>query len=86
MVKPVTGGEATGASIRRAFRGGWGQRAGKDLSRNLGDPAALERVARTSRLRESITVELCVGRESERFIVAKKRVTIAERRGLTEAR
>jgi hypothetical protein len=43
MVKPVTGGEETGVSIHWAFRGSWGQRAGKDSSRNLGDPAVLGR-------------------------------------------
>jgi len=43
MGKPETGGEETGACIRRAFRGAWGQRAGKDSSRNLGGPAVWKR-------------------------------------------
>ncbi len=38
-MKPATGGEAMGASSRRALRGGWGRRMGTDQSRNLGDPA-----------------------------------------------
>jgi len=38
MVKPDTSGEATGKSSRWAFRGGWGQRAGTDQWRDLGDP------------------------------------------------
>jgi hypothetical protein len=39
VMKPDTGGEAMGASNRRALRGGWGRRIGTDQSRNLGDPA-----------------------------------------------
>jgi hypothetical protein len=39
LLKPEIGGEAMSRSTRRAFRGGWGQRAGKDQPRNLGDPA-----------------------------------------------
>ena len=34
------GGEGTGACSRPASRGGWGQRAPKDQSRNLGDPSS----------------------------------------------
>src|SRR6266852_1162118 len=41
-VKPATGGETTGAIRNWAFRGGWGQRAGKDSLRKLGDPAERE--------------------------------------------
>src|SRR5205085_4939299 len=37
-MKPDIGGEAM-SSTRRTFRGGWGQRAGIDQSRILGDPA-----------------------------------------------
>src|SRR5476649_1521564 len=37
--EPATGGEATGICSHRAFRGGWGQRAWTDQSRNLGDPS-----------------------------------------------
>jgi len=39
VMKPDTGGEAMGASNRRALRGGWGRRRRTDQSRNLGDPA-----------------------------------------------
>ena len=74
-----SGGEH--ASTCRTFRGGWGQRAGKDQSRNLGDPAGRER-KRPTAWRESITAN-GPGRESERPIVARKRVTPVERRGLT---
>src|SRR6266481_353844 len=41
-VKPATGGETTGAIRHWAFRGGWGQRAGKDSFRKLGDAAERE--------------------------------------------
>jgi len=54
LLKPVTGEEATSKSTRRAFRGGWGQRAGKDQSRILGDPAG-GGGNRTNAPRESIT-------------------------------
>jgi hypothetical protein len=37
-VKPVTCGEATNRSTCRAFRGDRGERARKDVLRNLGDP------------------------------------------------
>jgi hypothetical protein len=39
LLKPAIDEEATSKSTRRAFRGDWGQRAGKDQSRILGDPA-----------------------------------------------
>jgi hypothetical protein len=39
MMKPDTGGEAASKRTRWTFRGGWGQRAGTEQSRNLGDPA-----------------------------------------------
>jgi hypothetical protein len=84
MVKPETGGEETGASIRRASRGGWGQRAGKDSSRNLGDPVVWKR-KRDRRFAGIHNRERDTGRESERPIVAAKRVTIVERRGLAES-
>jgi hypothetical protein len=38
-VKPAIDREATSASTCRAARGGWGERAPKDQSRNLGGPA-----------------------------------------------
>lgn len=38
MVKPAIGGEATDASIRRAARGDWGERATTEHTRNPGEP------------------------------------------------
>ncbi len=38
MVKPVTSWEATTEGTSWASRGGWGERARKEASRNLGDP------------------------------------------------
>ena len=79
-LKPATGGEATGMCNRRACRGERGQRAGTERPRNLGDPASQDasgvrrRAGRHNRTRGG-------GRESERLIVAKKRVTTVERRG-----
>lgn len=40
VLKPVTGGEETFACSRRALRGGWRRRVGKDSSRNLRGPAS----------------------------------------------
>ena len=39
MLKPATGREATSAGTDRTARGGWGERASRDWSRNLGGPA-----------------------------------------------
>ena len=39
VLKPATASEATLKCSWRAFRGGWRQRAGKEKSSNLGDPA-----------------------------------------------
>jgi len=60
MMKPDTGGEATGKSTCRAFRGGWGQRAGKDPLRNLGDPAAQGVATLAGSPEETITRELAL--------------------------
>jgi hypothetical protein len=38
MMKPVTCGEATNTSIRKALRGEREERARTDVQRNLGDP------------------------------------------------
>jgi hypothetical protein len=56
-MKPDIGDEAMGESSRRTFRGERGQRAGKDQSRNLGDPAREPRMSiqRGDRQREHIT-------------------------------
>ena len=67
MLKPVAGGEETFTRNRRALRGGWRWRAGKDNSRNLRDPP------RTAASR----------RESDGLIVAKNGLTRLERRGPT---
>jgi len=83
MMKPDIGGEATSKRICRAFRGGWGQRAGTDQLRNLGDPAGRGRVSRPQRPEGTHNQGIGSGRESERLIVARKRVTTVERRGLT---
>ena len=83
MMKPETDGEATGKCSHRAFRGGWGRRAGTDQSRNLGGPAARE-WKHDQRLAGIHNCEHGAGRESERPIVAKKWVTTVEPRGLTE--
>ena len=68
---------------RRACRGERGQRAGTERPRNLGDPAqqgvwnVRGRTERHNRTRGG-------GRESERLIVATKRVTTVERRGRSQ--
>ena len=80
MMKPDIGGEETGKRSRRTLRGGKGQRAWIDRSRNLGDPAE---GGNTNTVREDIP-DGGSGRESDRLIVAKKRVMIVEQRGLTE--
>jgi transposase InsO family protein len=80
VLKPATGGEVTGVSNRRAFRGERGQRAGTERPRNLGDPA--QQGVRNARRRTERHNRACgCGRESERLIVARKRVTTVERRG-----
>ena len=69
--EPATGGEATGKCSRRAFRGGWGQRAWTDQSRILGDPTG--RVRRRAQRRAGIYNRLSgSGGESERPIGARK--------------
>ena len=75
MMKPDIGGEATSKGTRRAFRGGWGQRAGKEQSRNLGDPAGRGKGHRTQRPKGIHNRGNGPGRESERLIVcAEQRV------------
>lgn len=80
VMKPATGGEATGESSRQVFRGGWGQRAGKERPRNLGGPAQ-EDCLRVHRGAGRHNRTGGCGRESDRLIVARKRVTTVERRG-----
>ncbi len=78
--KPAIGGEATGRSNRRTCRGERGQRAGTERPRNLGDPAQQD--AWSARRRAGRHNRACgCGWESERLIVAQKRVTTVERRG-----
>ena len=79
MVKPETDPEATSVCRGSANRGDWERRARKDMPRNLGDP---------TRWRRSNCVAECIrlcgpGRKSDAFIVARKRVTTAERRDAT---
>jgi hypothetical protein len=49
----MTGGEETGKSSHRTFRGGWGQRAWKEQPRSLGGPAG--RLGSSQRQGEDIT-------------------------------
>jgi hypothetical protein len=63
-----------------AFRGERGQRVGTDQSRSLGDPARRGGVD-PRRSRGKHNPGSGPERESERPIVAKKRVTTVERRG-----
>src|SRR5690242_12363364 len=71
-MKPDIGGEATSKSTRRALRGDWGQRAGKDQSRILGDPAGWSGRPR-QRSKGIHNRGVGPGWESERPIVVKKR-------------
>ena len=80
MLKPATDGEATGECSRRAFRGERRQRVGTERPRNLGDPAPPDRLG----VRRRAGMHNCArggGRESDRPIVARKRVMTVERRG-----
>ncbi len=63
MPKPANVGEATLERNRHAPRGGWRQRAGKEKSRNLRDPAVRGKVGVVHRLHR---------RESEGIVVAWK--------------
>ena len=69
VLKPVIVGEAMGTSSRRTCRGGWGGRALKGWSRNLGGPV---RWVEPNGTREVITVARAV-RESAGPIRVKKR-------------
>ena len=80
MLKPDTDGEATGECNHRAFRGGRRQRAGTERPRNLGDPAQLDGLCVRRRAGMHNCARGC-GRESDRPIVARKRVMTVERRG-----
>jgi hypothetical protein len=82
-MKPATDGEETGESSRWAFRGDWRQRVGKERSRNLGDPTW--RDAKVSEALEGRhNRQGGCGRESDRPIVARKRVMTVERRGRSQ--
>ena len=83
MVKPGTGDGVTGVVHHRAFRGSWGQRAGKDSSRNLGDPAVRKR-QRDQRITGIHNRDNGTGRESERPIVAEKRGNVRGAKGPQE--
>jgi hypothetical protein len=83
MMKPATDGEATGKSSRRTFRGERRQRAETERSRNLGDPAQQNGMNVRFRVGRHNHAGCC-GRESDRLIVARKRVTTVERRGRSQ--
>src|SRR6478609_8952631 len=72
--KPAIVGEATLARSRRAPRGDWSQRVGKEKSRNLGDPTDGNNVGVVRRSRR---------RKSDGPIVAGKGLTSPEPRGPT---
>jgi hypothetical protein len=76
MVKPATGGEATEAIHYRAFRGGWGQRAGKDSPRNL-ETGSAEAATRPTP-RGNTYGGRGTGRESERPIVCAEQRIVQE--------
>jgi len=72
--KPATGGEATSESTHRAVRGGWGGRASRDRSRNLGGPAWCPSPSGLGQLLwGNHNPRDGRGRESERPIVVRKR-------------
>lgn len=79
-MKPAISGRDN-ESTRWTSRGGWGRRARKEWSRNLGGPAGREAERVFQRQGECITRN-GPGRESDRLIVAEKRLTTVERRGL----
>ena len=72
MAKPATVGEAALECNRWAPRGDWRQRAGKEKSSNLGDPADGSKVG---------VVHRSSRRKSDGLIVAGKGLTSLERRG-----
>lgn len=81
MLKPAIDREATGVGTGRAFRGEWRQRVGTERPRNLGDPAQRDGLCVGGRAGRHNRIGGGCGRESDRLIVARKRVTTAERRG-----
>jgi hypothetical protein len=80
MLKPDIG-EETMSITRRTFRGGWGQRAGKEQSRKPGRSGEVG----DQRPEGIHNGGNGLGRKSERLIVARKRVTTVERRGFSES-
>jgi hypothetical protein len=77
VVKPAIGGEATSLCIRRTARGGWEQRAEKDM---LGTWESHAGGSDPNVAAEHIRLDLTVWK-SDAPIVAMKRVTTVERRG-----
>src|ERR1700684_2528140 len=77
--KPVR--EESVESIFREDRGSGGGMCAKDKGSNTGDPA--QRGGTSHGNRRSARIGAGLNWESERFIVAKKRVTIVERRDLS---
>src|SRR5580658_7401858 len=76
-VKPAASKLLMSSCVWRVVRGGWEKRAEKDKSRNLGDPLGW---IRSNGSGECISLCRPPGK-SEAFVVAKKGVTILERRG-----
>ena len=79
-LKPAIEREATGVCTDRTFRGERRQRAGTERPRNLGDPAQRDGLRVSDGVGRHNHAASC-GRESDRLIVARKRVTTVERRG-----
>ncbi len=78
VVKPATVGQAALVCSRRAPRGGWRQRTGKEKSRNLRYPLRCAKLE----VRRGVNPSQ-PQRESDSPIVAKKGLTSPEPRGLT---
>ncbi len=85
MKKPATSDEATDESRRWAHRGERGQRAWKEQPRGTWETRQSS-AGRKNKHERDVGMHnymTCPGRESDRLVVAKKRVTTVERRGLS---
>jgi hypothetical protein len=80
MVKPVRNREAMSTSTCSVSRGRYGQHVRIGRSRNLGDPAECRQRQHPGGMHNPWCGS---GRKSDGLIVAMKRVTTVERRGLT---
>ena len=79
--RPKSGREESVKSIFREDRGNGGGMCAKDRGVNTGDPAQCN--GRGQSNRRSARIGAGLRWESERFVVAKKRVMIVERRDLS---